>query len=180
MKVCTKCKVEKETSEFNRQKACKDGYTTSCKDCLKKYFKNNKEKLKEYYRVYNQINKDERVKYQKKYIKKRLKEDNLYKFKNNIRSNVRTSFTRRKNKLNKNTTIEFVLGCTLDEFINYIQSKFTKGMTFKNHGKWHLDHIIPLCNANTQEEITNLCHYTNYQPLWAEENLSKSKKILNK
>jgi hypothetical protein len=53
-------------------------------------------------------------------------------------------------------------------------------MTFDNHGVngWHIDHIIPL-SAKTEEEIIKLCHYTNLQPLWAEENRAKSNKILD-
>ena len=55
-------------------------------------------------------------------------------------------------------------------------------MTFDNHGLygWHIDHIIPLYSAKNEEDIIKLCHYTNLQPLWAEENLSKSNKILDK
>ena len=51
-------------------------------------------------------------------------------------------------------------------------------MSWENHGKWHIDHIIPLSTANTEEDILNLCHYTNLQPLWAEDNIKKSNKIL--
>jgi hypothetical protein len=51
-------------------------------------------------------------------------------------------------------------------------------MTLENHGEWHLDHIIPLASATTEEEIIKLNHYTNFQPLWAEENLSKGDRII--
>jgi hypothetical protein len=44
----------------------------------------------------------------------------------------------------------------------------------------HIDHIIPLSLAKTEEELYKLCHYTNLQPLWAEDNLKKSNKILKK
>ena len=51
-------------------------------------------------------------------------------------------------------------------------------MTLENHGEWHLDHIIPLAIAKTEEEIIKLNHYTNFQPLWAIDNLKKGAKIL--
>ena len=63
----------------------------------------------------------------------------------------------------------------------YNHPKTGEKMTFDNHGLhgWHLDHIIPLSTAKTEEDIIKLCHYTNLQPLWAEENLSKGNKILD-
>lgn len=51
-------------------------------------------------------------------------------------------------------------------------------MSWENHGEWHIDHIIPLSSAKNEEEIYKLNHYTNLQPLWKEENLSKGDKIL--
>lgn len=51
-------------------------------------------------------------------------------------------------------------------------------MTLENHGEWHFDHIIPLASAKTEEELIKLNHYTNFQPLWAEDNLKKGFKIL--
>jgi hypothetical protein len=50
-------------------------------------------------------------------------------------------------------------------------------MNWDNYGDWHLDHIIPLCEAKTEEELFKLNHYTNLQPLWAEDNLKKNRKL---
>ena len=50
-------------------------------------------------------------------------------------------------------------------------------MTWENYGKWHLDHIKPLCQAKDNDEALLLNHYTNLQPLWAEDNLKKNRKI---
>ena len=57
---------------------------------------------------------------------------------------------------------------------------FTPEMNWSNYGKfgWHIDHIIPLDSANTEDEMYKLCHYTNLQPLWWSENLSKGHKVL--
>ena len=51
-------------------------------------------------------------------------------------------------------------------------------MSWDNRNKWHIDHVIPLSSANTEEEVLNLCHYTNLQPLWVKENLEKSNKLI--
>jgi len=46
-------------------------------------------------------------------------------------------------------------------------------MNWHNKGKWHIDHIIPLKAAKTEFEVIALNHYTNLQPLWAKDNLTK-------
>ena len=140
--------------------------------------KQNKEKIKEKNKKYRQENKEKINEYKRKYQKEKNKIDSIYKFRGNVRTLIRGSFKRGTNQFRKDATTETILGCTIEEFINYIQSKFTKGMTLENHGEWHLDHIIPLASATTEEEIIKLNHYTNFQPLWAEENLSKGDRII--
>lgn len=80
----------------------------------------------------------------------------------------------------KSGTID-LLGCKMDFFMTYIESKFLQGMTWENYGrgndKWHLDHIEP-CNIFdlTQESDQRRCfHYTNLRPLWQFDNLSRPK-----
>lgn len=78
----------------------------------------------------------------------------------------------------KRPRTEQILCCSFDAFKAYIESKFKTGMTWNNRQFWHLDHIIPLASATSEEELLKLNHYTNFQPLWADENIRKSNKIL--
>ena len=73
-----------------------------------------------------------------------------------------------------------IVGLSSEELKIYIESKFLEGMTWENYGLhgWHIDHIIPLSSVKTEDEIIKLCHYTNLQPLWAKDNLSKHNKII--
>ena len=64
-------------------------------------------------------------------------------------------------------------GCSFEELKTHLEIQFKEGMCWENHGKWHIDHKIPLSWAKTEEELKQLCKYTNLQPLWAEDNLSK-------
>ena len=54
-------------------------------------------------------------------------------------------------------------------------------MSFKNYGKWHIDHIIPCSkfDLTKRDEQLKAFHYTNLQPLWANENFKKSNKLIN-
>jgi hypothetical protein len=154
----------------------------------KQYYQDNKEKLKKLKKIYSEnnkenikqyriINKEKLKNYNKEYYLKRTNTDLFFKFKCNVRSLIRNSFKRGINKYNKTTKTENILGCTIDEFRNYIYLQFKTGMSFENHGEWHLDHKVPIASAKTQEEVIKLNHYTNFQPLWAEDNLRKGSKV---
>lgn len=73
-----------------------------------------------------------------------------------------------------------LLGCTFEELYNHLESLFKDGMTWENYGRdgWHVDHIRPCSSFNLADpEQQKLCfHYTNLQPLWWHENLSKGDK----
>tara|TARA_R110000803_G_scaffold21155_1_gene53533 strand:- start:11 stop:700 length:690 start_codon:yes stop_codon:yes gene_type:complete len=220
MKKCSKCKVEKELTDFNKDKQKKDGLKGDCKSCKKEYDKEhrkaNKEQIKEYNKKRYHANKEyhkeyyvankERIKeyckeYSKKhyeankerikeyckeykkankerlneYLKERRKVDPLYKMKGNLRCRTLSAF---KNKgYCKTSKTQEMLGVNWEVCKAHIERQFTKGMTWDNSAEWHIDHIIPLASANTEEELKKLCHYSNLQPLWAIDNLMKSAKI---
>jgi hypothetical protein len=207
-KICTICRAEKDVSFFNKDNQKKDGYRSSCKICCKLYYNKNREKIlnqkKEYskenydkiekyrknryeenkdillskQRDYHEKNKKERNRYSLRYKRNKLDTDSFFKLKETLRTLIRRSFKRGKKNFIKKISSEQILGCTINEFINHIESQLKEGMTIENHGDWHLDHIIPLATARTEEEVIKLNHYTNFQPLWAAENLSKGSKII--
>ncbi len=72
---------------------------------------------------------------------------------------------------------EMFIGCSFAELKIHVERQFTKGMTWENRDQWHIDHIIPLSTAKTEEDVIRLNHYTNLRPLWAKDNLAKSDKV---
>jgi hypothetical protein len=69
-----------------------------------------------------------------------------------------------------------LLGCTIQQLKAHLQSQFKPGMSWSNYGLWHIDHIKPcaLFNLSIDSERMACFHYSNLQPLWATDNLSKS------
>jgi len=108
-----------------------------------------------------------------------VKETPKYKLINAVRSRLSEYLKQRGYDKDKNTFK--VIGCTPDELRQHIEKQFTEGMSWGNYGHetWHIDHIIPISSGKNKDEIYRLSHYSNLQPLWAEENYEKSNKIIN-
>lgn len=107
--------------------------------------------------------------------------DPVHKLRCNIREHVRQAV--KYSNVSKTHPSIIYLGCTIDEFRSYIESQFREGMSWDNHSRgedcWHLDHIKPLAMLkyiSDLEALKEICHYTNYQPLWEKENLQKQDK----
>lgn len=82
-------------------------------------------------------------------------------------------------KANKYFASQELVGCTLLKLRQHLESQFTMGMSWQNQGAWHIDHIIPCASFDlTKPSEQKKCfHYTNLQPLWACDNLSKGSKL---
>lgn len=66
-----------------------------------------------------------------------------------------------------------MLDCTHAKIIQHIEKQWQPGMTWFNHGHWHVDHIKPLSKAKTLKQLEMLLRWKNLRPLWAEANLKK-------
>ena len=144
-----------------------------------RYRINNREKVNLISKESRERNKIERLERRRDRNKER-KLDSNYKFSENIRSLTAMSFKRAKINSKKNKRTEEILGCTLDFFRKYILSKCPEGTKLDDFGRYgyHIDHIIPISLASSEEEILKLSHYSNLQPLWWRDNIIKRNKIL--
>jgi len=180
---CKEChsliyKGKNKYKDINKFKEYQKQYRLKNKDKLTKYtnewYLENKERLLSYQKKYREKN-NVNINLQKKvYRKNRLENDDLYKFKQNIRNRMSQAF--RKTSWKKDGS-ELLIGCSFNIAKEHIENNFKLGMSWSNHGEWHIDHIIPLSSAKTKDELIKLCHYTNLQPLWAIDNLSKGNKL---
>lgn len=170
-----------------KRKEYEINYRNIHKEKRKQYFIDNSENLKDYqynYRINNiekikqwRINNSEKIKeYQNNYIKNKRLNNPVFKLKFNIRNLIRISI-KKQGYSKKSKTFE-ILGCSFEEFKDYLEKQFTEGMTWNNAGEWHLDHIYPISLAKDEQEVIRLNHYTNFQPLWAIDNIKKGNKII--
>lgn len=153
----------------------------------------HKEERKDYAAEYYKAHKAEVKKYQQKrgwshrrtyvrqYRKQRYYTDPNYKLEVILRN--RFLDVLKTKGVGKQVRSLSLLGCSIQELREHIESKWQPGMTWTNHGygqgKWHIDHVIP-CSAFDLSYLTEqrkCFHYTNLQPLWQRDNLSKGDKV---
>lgn len=144
----------------------------------KEYYKNNRDKqinsVKEYAKNNREkINKRLRVSHTKKH-----KKDINYTLKKLLRGRILAAL---KSKGVKCARTMELTGCTMEFLIKHLESLFTEGMEWNNHGLkgWHIDHKKPCSSFDlTDIEQQKVCfHWTNIQPLWWRDNLIKHNKI---
>ena len=171
------------------------------KESKKLYYENNREEVLEKNKTWRLNNLDAVKEKDRKYHQKnRIRRSQLSKiwFQNNKESYN----TSKRNKYQNNENFHiwqicrhlvrrafFAIGTKKErstrEFLNYsaqelkehIEKQFKEGMSWDNHGEWHIDHKIPISQATTLEEGIKLSRLSNLQPLWAEENLKKKNKF---
>ncbi len=144
----------------------------------KKLYKlNNKEyirkRMKEYTQrpeVKNRVR--ERIRY-------RLKNDPIFRLKSSIRTRIYLYIKRGLAKKTLPTSV--LIGCSWEFLKIHLEKQFKPHMSWANYGKWHIDHQKPMASFDLfkQKELLKCCNFSNLQPLWASENLSKGAKLID-
>jgi hypothetical protein len=159
------------------------------KTYFEEYRKNNKEKIKEINKKYREENKEKVKEYNKNWLINNRHHVSSYTKRRKLNdTNFRLSVILRK-RLNmaiknnqKSGSAVSDLGCSIDYLRQYLEKKFLPGMKWENYGRlgWHIDHVIPLAyfDLSDPKQFKKACHYTNLQPLWAKDNISKGAKVL--
>jgi len=192
MKQCIKCKHIKPLSDFHKSIHGVNGITGYCGKCLCQLSKQYKDKNPEKIELYIEKNKKRDKEYKKEYNKnnklrrnktrqKKYNTDINYKLLTNLRTRLTLAL---QGKLKSKRTLE-LLGCSVEKLKQHLQSKFTKGMNWDNHGygehKWHIDHIRPCASFDLSkpEEQCKCFNYSNLQPLWQNNNFKKGSKYVS-
>ena len=191
-KKCSKCKLVKPILDFRVQKDRKNR-SSLCKACRRiaeirydatrdrekrnagsrKSYRKNATRYVLYSRKWRKLNPEKqkaqgvrRNASKKLNLNSRLVERLRARLRDALRWNYKSS-----------PTLE-LLGCSIPDFKIYLESKFESGMDWSNYGKngWHIDHIIPcaIFDLSKPDHQKRCFHFSNMQPLWAAENLSKS------
>jgi uncharacterized Zn finger protein (UPF0148 family) len=134
------------------------------KESRRKYLKNNQDKVKDRIKKWRQSNRDKLLEYRNKLNVK-------------IASHLRSRVSRAVKRSLRGGSAVRDLGCSIEDLKEHLESKFKPGMSWDNYGikGWHIDHIKPLSSFDLSNpvEFKKACHYSNLQPLWAKENISK-------
>lgn len=176
-KKCLRCGEQKSTSCFYKDKRRKNRLRSRCIDCLKKerkkYCENNKDKRKQYQLEY-QPRASSRM-------RERYHSDIQFRLSRLFRGRVRDALRNGGVSYTKRSGGK-LLGCSYERYKEYLSELFTEGMSWEGVlcGEIHIDHIKPCSSFDlTKEEERKKCfHFSNTQPLWAKDNLQKSKKII--
>lgn len=170
---CSECNIEKERKEFHKSYWKDYAFIKKCKCCVKKnnkrYYKENKKQLNKKSKEYRESNKER----YNAYCRNKYKNDIEYKIISLLRRRMRAALKEK----NKSESTKELLGCSIKKLRQHLELQFEEEMTWDNHGEWHIDHIKPcaLFDLTDEEQQKECFHYSNLQPLWAQENLSKGK-----
>ena len=183
--VCKSCMKAKDAVRREKRKEYMKKY-------LQDYYEHNKESInernKEYYYNHHELVREQQARYQDEhreeiknyhasYVSNKRKFDPVYKLKQQMRSNIRFAFARKG--FSKQAKLNEITGISCEELCDYLLKTFRDRYKREWDGieQVHIDHVVPLSAAKTENEVVKLCHFTNLQLLTAKDNIMKSDKI---
>jgi hypothetical protein len=189
---CKQCQSEIQQEYAGRypetQKKWREANRDKTKETSRLWYQQNRERARERNGEYYRANAEAVCERTKKYRQdnpewyRKYRRD--WRRRNRLISNVRAGIWGCLSGRQKDSSSVEYIGCTLEELWVHLESKFQDGMTRKNYGEWHVDHIRPLSSfdfeVDTENTLHEAWHYTNLQPLWAKDNLSKGSSWKNK
>jgi len=144
------------------------------------WYEQNKEHRKEYLKEYREKNIDRIREVKRTYEKTRKHNDPIYKLINNFRTAIYQVL--KENNVQKNGHYFEILKYSPEDLIVHLENQFKDGMSWDNYGEWHVDHVLPISRHNIKEigdeEFMKCWSLNNLQPMWGEDNIRKSNKIL--
>jgi len=141
----------------------------------KEYYKENKDDILEYKKQYRKDNDEQIREWRKNNIDKNAKGQSNYRDKHPhiiAWRSVLHSTLKRLNTPKQDHTIN-LLGYSANQLKEHIENQFLPGMSWDNHGDWHIDHVKPVTKFDMNEDVKIVCALENLQPLWAFDNRSK-------
>ena len=160
--------------EINARERARYATHPEVRKAEKDYRKAHQEEFDIYMRAYRAAHRDEIRKSHSNYTMVRRKVDLNFRIAANLRT--RLNLAMKRNQQAGSAVRD--LGITILEFRDYIERLWKPGMAWENYGTWHLDHVRPLSSFDLtdRKQFLLAAHYTNYQPLWAHENIVKRNK----
>ncbi len=184
-KPCPSCGSLLPVSEYGRDATSEDGYFSLCKSCRKTrsavYYRDPavRAKMLADNRQWHKENRAKATRRMIAYYKRRRDIDPDFRIARTIKARIILALKLQGAKKAVRTCE--LLGCSIPNARDWIQSLFQPGMTWDNHGLkgWHIDHKKPISSFDlTREDQQRQCfHFTNLQPLWAIDNIRKGDKI---
>lgn len=163
----------KVAARRERFKATNPGYQ-------REWYSRNSEKAVQYVSAYNKRNRAKINAYERK----KRREDPQFRIGKVLRSRIRSA-VKRFVKDGSTTGVSAVrhLGCSLAAFVKHLESKFSHGMSWENHGngkgKWNVEHIYPVGAADMRDpvQVRAVFNWRNQIPMWDSDNKSKKHRV---
>lgn len=166
-----------KNQEKEKEKSKNYSKTTISKKQQKNYYNKNRDKILERNRTRRRTPRARNL----ANLARNQKYNNNINFRISVTTRARINKALKRSFAVKSNKSSNLLGCSIEELKIHLESLFTEGMSWLNYGYygWHIDHIMPCSKFNLlcPKEQRKCFHYTNLQPLWMKDNISKCNKI---